>query len=109
MRLFQYVTFQAPTEVRSSAGDVSYTYANVADLTDLPARVHAVAEEKRGEQLVTVTDRFNIIVAGDRTTIEPEMAVQDGEAVYDVIRVLTPTMGRRGRRLTVVEAKRVAI
>lgn len=109
MRYFQYVTFQAPTAVRSATGDVSYSYENVADLTDLPARVIAVTDERRGEQMTTVTDRFNIIVAGERTSIVPDMAVLDGEAVYDVLRIIPSSLGRRGRRSTVIEAQRVSI
>lgn len=107
MRYFQRVTFQAPTEVRSASGGVSYTYENV--LTDVPARIVVARDELATDRLTIITDRFNILVSGDRPEIQPEMAVLDGEAVYDVKRVIPSALGRRARKQTIVEAERVAI
>ena len=62
-------------------------------------------EETRGPDLVTVEDRFEIVLAGHHPEVRPAMVVLDGLAVYDIVRV-APTLGRRE---TVLVAQRVAI
>jgi hypothetical protein len=108
MRWFDRVTFQEPTEIRLPSGAVEYEWANVPELTDLPARITAETEERRDDRQVTTEDRFNILVSGERV-ITTEMAVLSGDAVYDVLRVLPWALGRRARRTTLIIAERVAL
>ena len=64
-RFTDLVTFQAPTEARKPSGQVTYTYANIAGLTDLPARVVPVVErEQSTDRMVLTSDLWEIIVQG---------------------------------------------
>jgi hypothetical protein len=108
MRFRDRVTFQAPTEVRTDSGGVSYTYANITALTDLPARVIPVIEEERGERMVTTTDLYEIIVQGNQP-IEANMAALTTEGVFDVLRVANPPHDWPATLATIVMAERVAI
>lgn len=106
------VTFQTPTEVRSSSGGVTYAYANVAGLADLPARVVPATSEDEGERMVLTSDVFEIVVQGDRA-VTPEMAaLTDYEVgVFNVVRVARPTL-RHGSPMsmaTIVTAERIAL
>lgn len=105
MRFRQRVAIQAPTEVRSASGDVSYTYETVTGLESVPANVQATTNEQRGERLTVLTDLFAIDLAGHHPEVVPEMIVLDGEAVYDIKRIV-PTLRRE---ITTVKAERVAI
>lgn len=108
MRRFpQTVTFQAATEVRKPSGGVTYTYANVAELTDLPARIIPVVTEAETERMVLTTDLFQIVVQGDRAVL-PAMVVLTTEGVFDVIRVARPTTRRQRTLATLVTAQQVA-
>lgn len=101
------VTFQAPTEVRSAAGGVSYTYANVSGLVDLPALVIASVAEDQTDRMVLTTDLFQIIVQGDRDIALPMAALTDyGAGVFDVIRVVRPVAPMP--MATIVTAERIA-
>lgn len=106
MRYRQRITLQAPTEVRSPAGGVSYTYENVAGLTDLPASKATVAfDERRQDRMTPTEELLTFVVAGDHRDITDAMALLDGEAVYDVVRI-EPLLGRRD---TLVIARQVAL
>ena len=103
-RYRQRVTFQEAQWTRTPAGQqVVGSWENVTGLTDLPATVIVETDENRGERMTLTTDLYRIIVAGDRRTVTDTMAVQDGVAVYDFVRI-EPTLGRRS---TVVVAQRV--
>lgn len=99
----QRVAIQEPTEVRSSTGDVSYTYETIEE--SIPALIVPMTVERRGEQLTVLTDTYAIHLGGDFPDLRPEMVVLDGEAVYDIESV-APTMRRR---VTEVVAKRVSV
>lgn len=101
------VTFQAPTEARASSGQVTYTYANIEGLTDLPARVVPVIEEDGTDRMVLTTDLWEIIVQGDRA-IEVNMAALTTRGVMDVVRVARPTTTRQRTLATIVRAQLVA-
>ncbi len=105
MRYRTRVAIQAPTEVRDPAGGVSHAYETVPDLTSVAATIMPAVEETRDPELVTVEDRFDIVLAGHHPEVRPEMVVLDGLAVYDIVRV-APTLGRRE---TVLVAQRVAL
>ena len=105
MRHRTRVALQAPVEVRDAAGGVAYEWQTVPALADLAATVMPAVEETRDAELVTVEDRYDIVLAGHHPEIRPEMVVLDGSAVYDILRV-APTLGRRE---TVLVARQVAI
>lgn len=104
MRYRHRVTFQAPIESRTPAGDVEYVYENVSDLVDLPATIVAATLEQRGPRQTVIEDEYQIVLAGDRA-VTPAMAVLDGEAVYDV-KSIAPMLDRR---VTVITARRVSL
>jgi hypothetical protein len=105
MRYRTRVAIQAPVEVRDPAGGVSHAYETMPALTSVAATVVPAVEETRGPDLVTVEDRYEIVLAGHHPEVRPAMVVLDGLAVYDIVRV-APTLGRRE---TVLVAQRVAI
>lgn len=104
MRYRGTVTFQGPVEARTASGQSTYTYDNVDGLESLPATVIPQTIEKRGDRLTLIEDAYQIVVSGRRPEITTEMAVLDGEAVYDVLSVAV-TYGNA----TIVTAQRVAI
>jgi hypothetical protein len=104
------VTFQAATEVRAPSGAVTYTYGNIAGLTDLPAMVVPVVTEVETDRMVLVSDLYQIVVQGDRAVLPEMVALTDGETgVFDVIRVARPTTRHQRNLATVVMAERVAL
>jgi hypothetical protein len=109
MRHRTRVAIQAAIEVRDAAGGVAYEWETIPALADVAATVVPDMGERDGErrddELVTVEDRYNVILAGHHPEIRPEMVVLDGTSVYDIIRV-APTLGRRE---TVLVARQVAI
>lgn len=106
MRFRQRITFQAPTEVRSPTGAVTQEWANVPALTDLAAsRATSANDELRTDRTTPQEELLTFVVAGDRLSITPAMALVDGEAVYDVVRV-EPTMLRK---TTLVTVRRIAL
>lgn len=104
MRYRTRVALQAPLEVRDSAGGVSHAYETVPALADLAAAIMPAVEESRDPEMITVEDRYDIVLAGHHPEVRPEMVVLDGLAVYDIVRV-APTLGRRE---TVLVARQVA-
>jgi hypothetical protein len=109
VRYFQRVAFQAPTPVQSAAGDMSYTYETVDALAAVPARITARRDETRGDRMTVLEDRYDILIAGKHDDIVEDMAVLDGESVYDIIEIQPPAIGRRGRTSTRLIAQRVAM
>lgn len=101
----QRVAIQAPTEVRTPTGGVSYTYDVVPGMDSLPANIFAVTSERRGEDFTVVEDRYDIHLGGHYPTITTDMVVLDGEAVYDILNA-APTWRHS---VTEVKAQRVAI
>ncbi len=99
------VAIQSPVEVRDPAGGVSQTYETVDGLASVAATIMPAVEESRDPDLVTVEDRYDIVLAGHHPELRPEMVVLDGLAVYDIVRV-APTLGRRE---TVLVARQVAL
>jgi hypothetical protein len=105
MRHRTRVAVQAPVEVRDPAGGVAYEWETIPALADVAATVVPAVEERRDAEMVTVEDRYDIVLAGHHPEVRPEMVVLDGIAVYDIVRV-APTLGRRE---TVLVARQVAI
>jgi hypothetical protein len=105
MRYRTRVAIQAPVEVRDPSGGVTQSYETIDALASVAATIMPAVEESRAPDLVTVEDRFEIVLAGHHPEVRPEMVVLDGLAVYDIVRV-APTLGRRE---TVLVAQRVAI
>jgi hypothetical protein len=105
MRFRTRVAIQAPVEVRDPAGGVSHDWETIEALASIPATLMPAVDETLDPELVTVEDRYDIVLAGDHPEVRPEMVVQDGLAVYDIVRV-APTLGRRE---TVLVARQVAI
>ena len=77
------------------------------DIEDLASVAATWCRRSRSPDLdlVTVEDRYEIVLAGHHPEVRPAMVVLDGLAVYDIVRV-APTLGRRE---TVLVAQRVAI
>lgn len=100
------VTFQEPTTVRTPSGGVTPSYANIAALTDLPARVIPAVEEDDTERMTLTSDLWDIIVQGDRD-ISVDMAALSGGIRYDVVRVARPTQQRQRILATIVRATRI--
>lgn len=104
MRYRTRVAIQAPVEVRDLAGGVTHSHEAVPGLASVAATIVPAVDESRDPDLVTVEDRFDIVLAGHHPQIRPEMVVLDGLAVYDIVRV-APILGRRE---TVLVARKVA-
>ena len=104
MRYRTRVAIQAPVEVRDPAGGVSHAYETIPR-SRRSRRRWCRRSRKPGPDLVTVEDRYEIVLAGHHPEVRPAMVVLDGLAVYDIVRV-APTLGRRE---TVLVAQRVAI
>lgn len=104
-RQLEVLRAEAPVEVSDPAGGVSQTFETVPDLASIAATIMPAVEESRDPDLVTIEDRYDIVLAGHHPELRPEMVVLDGLAVYDIVRV-APTLGRRE---TVLVALRVAI
>jgi hypothetical protein len=105
MRFRTRVAIQAPVEIRDPAGGVSCTFETIEELASIAAAIMPAVEESRDPDLVTVEDRYDIVLAGHHPEVRPEMVVLDGLAVYDIVRV-APTLGRRE---TVLVARQVAL
>jgi hypothetical protein len=105
MRYRTRVAIQSPVEVRDPAGGVTHTFETIDALGDLAATIMPAVEESRDPDLVTIEDRYDIVLAGHHPEVRPAMVVLDGLAVYDIVRV-APTLGRRE---TVLVARQVAI
>lgn len=71
------VTFQVPVNTRTPSGQVVHGWENDADLTDLPARIVPVEQDRQTDRYVLDTDRFTIIVQGDREIDREMRAVSD--------------------------------
>jgi hypothetical protein len=104
MRYRTRVAIQSSVEVRDPAGGVTHTHVTVPGLASVAATIVPAVDETRDPDLVTIEDRFDIVLAGHHPQIRPEMVVLDGIAVYDIVRV-APTLGRRE---TVLVARKVA-
>lgn len=109
MRYPHTVTFQEPTEDRLASGQPTYAYAAVAGLTDLPARIVPQQQEDQAERMVIDTDRFTIIVQGDRVIDRTYRVVSDFlDAVLDVILVQRPVLYRSAHTYaTIVTAQAI--
>jgi len=105
MRFRTRVAIQSPVEARDPAGGVTYTFETIEDLASIAATIMPAVEESRDPELITVEDRYDIVLAGHHPEVRPEMVVLDGLAVYDIVRVAATL----GRRETVLVAQRVAI
>jgi len=105
MRFRTRVAIQAPVEVRDPAGGVSQTFETIEDLASVAATIMPAVEESRDPELVTVEDRYDIVLAGHHPEVRPEMVVLDGLAVYDIVRVALTL----GRRETVLVTRQVAL
>jgi hypothetical protein len=105
MRFRTRVAIQGPVDIRDPAGGVTHAYETIPELDDVAATIMPAVEESRDPDMVTVEDRYDIVLAGHHPDVRPEMVALDGLAVYDIVRV-APTLGRRE---TVLVARRVAI
>lgn len=104
--MWQRVAVQEPTEVRTAAGAVTYTWADMAGLESVPARVLPSVREQPGPEMTVVEDAYEVHLAGAYPEVRPEMRVLDGAVAYDVRRVVPPPPF--GTPVTVLEAVRVA-
>ena len=107
MKYPHVVTFQSPTETRTASGGVAYDYDDVEDLSDLPCRIVPMQEEDQDNRMVLESDRFTIIVQGDRAIDRPMRAVSSFlDAMLDVIRVQRPVLyGSAASYATIVDAQ----
>jgi head-tail adaptor len=108
MTMWQRVTVQEPTEGRSASGDVTYTWTDVADLVDVPARIMVATTEATTPDMTVVTDAYEIHLApgGQHTTIHPRMRVLAGADAYDIRKVAAPVIGTP---ITIAWAEKVAL
>lgn len=81
MRYRERVTVQARTEIRSAKGSVSEAWADVGGMVNVPASIVAGVSETRGTQMVTITDRFDIVLAG-------KLGIRTADSIVD-------SLGRR--------------
>ena len=73
MRFRTRVAIQAPIEVRDPAGGVSHDWETIEDLASVAATIMPAVDETRDPELVTVEDRYDIVLAGDHPDVRPEM------------------------------------
>lgn len=104
------VTFTAPVEFsRTPSGQVLIDYEPVEGLTDLPARIIPQQMDDQGERMVIDTERFVIVVRGDREVTTTMRAVSDYlESDLGVIKVERPVLYRSElTRATLVTVEKV--
>lgn len=99
MRYRERVTVQVPTQIRSRKGAVTNTWADVDDLTDLPATIVPSVVEQRGAEMIVVQDRYDVVLAGRHPDITPNMGVLDGLGRLYQIEQIDPLLGGRQTRL----------
>jgi hypothetical protein len=103
------VTFEEPTRTRLPSGQETRTYAAVTDLTDLPARIVPEQLEDPTAAMVIETDRFTVVVQGDREIERSMRMVSDYlDAELSVVRVQRPVLYRSPATIaTIVTAEKV--
>jgi hypothetical protein len=102
------VAIQGPIEVRDAAGGFAYTYENVAGKEDVPARIIAQTEERRGERMTIIEDRFTVLLGGVHSDVTTDMVVVAGDdGVFDILRVVPAA--RRARPVTQLLAERISV
>jgi hypothetical protein len=102
------VAIEAPVVSRTATGqETTDSYDVVTGKESLPARVTPATEERVGERLTVIEDRFDILLGGNHPDLTTEMVVLDEAAVYDIKSVEPP--GRLARPVTILIAQRVAI
>lgn len=104
------VTFQEPTDDQLGSGQVIHTYADVTGLSDLPARIVPEQSEEQADRMVIETDRYTIIVQGDRAVDRAYRVVSTFlSAVLEVVKVQRPVLyGSAATNATIVTAERIA-
>lgn len=110
MRYPHVVTFQEPTADQQPSGQVTHAYDDVAALSDLPARIVPEQLEDHEERATVETDRYTIVVQGDRAIERTYRVVSTFlDAVLAVVKVQRPVLYRSARTYaTIVTAERVA-
>ena len=109
------VTFQSPTFTQLASGQqVAASWADVADLTDLPARVIPVPlgdGETQADRMLAEEERYTIVVQGDRAVERDMRAVTSHlDMTLGVVQVQRPTLYRSPyTNTTLVEAERVGV
>lgn len=105
------VSFEAPTEVRTPSGGVTYTFAAVDGLSDLPARCIPASQagEADTERMILERDIWTIVVQGDHQVDVAMRANTDHAGPLDVIRVQRPVIYRSpATNATIVTAEKVS-
>ena len=88
--MWQTVTIEEPTPVIGSSGGRTASWAAVAGLTDVQARVLAVLNEDHDSEMTVLEDAYEVHVRGVHPEITTEMRVVDGADAYDIRRVVPP-------------------
>ena len=98
MRYRELVSIEEPTQVRSARASVSLTWSSVSGQTDIPATIVASADERRNPDMTIVEDRFDIVLAGRRDGLRPQMSVVDSAGRrYNIERIEYLLGGRQTR------------
>lgn len=105
MRFRTRVAIQAPTEVLSATGGVSYSWEVVPGRESVPATIFPVTDERREAEMTVTEDRYDVMLSGHHDDIDTGMAVLDGDGVYDILRRAVTLE----RRVTVLKARRVDV
>jgi hypothetical protein len=105
--MWQTVTIEGPTEVISATGGRTSTWAAVAGLSDVKARVIPVLREEPVDRMTVLEDTYEVHLAGPHPEIDTSMRVLDGSAAYDIRRVATPSPW--GPQETLLEAVKVSV
>jgi len=105
VRFSARVAIQRGTEVRDTAGGVSYTYETITGYDSIPATVLPVVDEKRQERMTPDEARWSIILGGYWPLVTPSHWVLMDDVRYEVTRV---TQTKR-RRVTTVIARQPSL
>jgi len=99
------VAIQVGTEVRDTAGGVTYTYSDLEGCESLWATVLPVTDEEMQERMTPDEERWNIIIGGHWPQITVAMFVLDADDNrLEINRVQTT----KRQRLTIVRARRAS-
>lgn len=97
MRYRERVTVQMRTEIRSPKGSVSEAWADVSGMINLPATIVPSVSETRGQQMVSVIDRFDIVLAGKHELRTADSIVDSQGRRFDLEQIDYLVGGRQTR------------
>lgn len=99
MRYRERVTVQARTEIRSPKGSVSEAWADVSGMINVPATIAPSVSETRGSQMITVVDRFDIVLAGKHNIRTADSIVDSRGRRFDLDQIDYLLGGRQTRAI----------